>query len=213
VYAAAGKKEKAYLYFEKSKYDGHVEGFNYLAFLLDVGTVEEYVKVSSNIADLYPHDFDILIMAFTMHLYCGKFDEALTYLSKAISMKPEGGTKLMNRSNTSLDSDLVKFKKCTDMSDAKFELVTSSMAKVMRENKAVMSDFSFHCITEETLNAYVIEISNLSLDEISSMNYDLAFALAEHDELLGIDFAAWFKSNSSTDTDVKDVMELKNANS
>lgn len=194
AYAAGGKKEKANLYFEKSlsnDEDG-VSATNYITFISSEGNVEEYLKVSAKLAEIYVSR-GFYGNAFYMHLHCGKFDEAIEYAKKFIKVSPNGEDETMQQHIAYLTRSLKDFKELANISDAKFELIAGSMANVMRKHKATSRQHLFHTVREESVNAYVISIPDMDLAEIAQMNYELAFELAEHDELLGIQVSAWFE--------------------
>lgn len=211
AYAGGGDKDKAILHFDKSLYsdeDG-VSASNYLAFIVNVGDANDYVEVSSKLADMYVSR-ELYGAAFYMHMHCGKIEKAIEYGRKFIKVSPNGEDEVMQRNIAYFTSALPDFKERSSLSDAKFELITSSMASVMRKHKASSDAYRFFNISEESVNAYVISLGNKSIDEIAEMNYELAFELAEHDELLGTNVSAWFeKGPSAGDAAEADVDDLE----
>ncbi|WP_421595698.1 tetratricopeptide repeat protein [Rahnella sp. PD4] len=194
AYAAGGKKEKAILYFERclSNDEDGVSATNYITFIASEGNVEEYLKVSAKLAEMYVSR-ELYGYAYYMHLHCGKLNEAIDYANKFIKVSPNGEDEFMQQQVAYLTRSLKEFKELAHISDAKFELIAGSMANIMRKHNASSVLHLFHTVREESVNAYVITIPDIDLEEIAQMNYELAFELAEHDELLGIQVSAWFE--------------------
>lgn len=194
AYAAGGKKEKAILYFEKSLSDDQdgVSATNFITFVSSEGNVEDYLKVSSKLAEMYVSR-QIYGYAYYMHLHCGKLNQAIDYAKKLIKVSPNGEDETMQQQVAYLESSYKEFKAAANLSDAKFELIAGSMATVMRKHKATSALHFFHTVREESVNAYVITLPEVQLEEVAEMNYELAFELAEHDELLGTHVSAWFE--------------------
>lgn len=204
AHAAGGKKDKAILYFEQALFndtDG-VSATNYITYIAAEGTVEDYLKVSSKLADMYVSR-EMYGAAYYMHLHCGKINEAIEFGKKFIKISPNGEDEVMQQQISYLANSAKEFKDLAKISDAKFEIITSSMAAVMRKHKASSALHMFHTVREESVNAYVITLLNTDLEKIAQMNYELAFELAEHDELLGTHVSAWFEIESYSD-EVKD---------
>lgn len=202
AYAAGGKKEKAVVHFEESLYndDDGVNASNYIIYIGTEGTVEEYLKVSSKLADMYVSR-EMYAFAFYMHLHCGKLEDAWEYAKNYIKVSPNGEDKIMQNQLAYLESNYKKFMEVSKIGKAQFDILATSMAQVMRKHKASSARHHFHNITEESVNAYVITIPNADLDKVSQMNYDLAFELADHDELLGVHVSAWFEVGPSSQMD------------
>ncbi|ENL3822396.1 MULTISPECIES: hypothetical protein [Klebsiella/Raoultella group] len=207
AYAAGGKKEKAILYFDRSlsnDEDG-VSATNYITFIASEGNVEDYLKVSTKLAEMYVSR-ELYGYAYYMHLHCGKFNEAIDYAKKFIKVSPNGEDESMQQQVDYLERSLKDFKELASISDAKFELIAGSMAKVMRKHKATSALHLFHTVREESVNAYVITISEIDLEEIGQMNYELAFEMAEHDELLGMHVSAWFEMELGAEAEEESVL-------
>lgn len=202
AYAAGGKKEKAILYFEQSlstDTDG-VSATNYITYIAAEGSVEEYLKVSSKLADMYVSR-EMYGAAYYMHLHCGKLNEAIEFAKQFIKVSPNGEDEVMQQQISYLENSFKQFKDLAKLSDAKFDLIASSMATVMRKHKASSALHIFHNVQEESVNAYVITLNGTDLEKIGQMNYELAFELAKHDELLGTHVSAWFEGETFADED------------
>lgn len=206
AHAAGGKKDKAILYFEQSLFDDDdgVSATNFVTYIAAEGNVEEYLKFSSKLADMYVSR-EMYGAAYYMHLHCGKLYLAIDYAKKFIKVSPNGEDETMQQQISYLAAGLKEFKESAKISDAKFELIAGSMATVMRKHKASSGLHVFHTVTEESVSAYVITLPEVQLEEVAQMNYELAFELAEHDELLGTHVSAWFEVNSFSDQDNQSV--------
>lgn len=193
-YAAGGKKEKAILHFEESLFndDDGVSATNYITYIAAEGDVDDYLKVSSKLADMYVSR-EMYGYAYYMHIHCGKIREAIEYAKKFIKVSPNGEDETMQQQSAYLESKLRDFKKYSKMSNAQFDLLSGAMAKIMRKHKVSSACYYFHTVREESVNAYVVTLTNVELNQVAQMNFELAFELADHDELLGMHVGAWFE--------------------
>ncbi|QUG75075.1 hypothetical protein GKQ23_08765 [Erwinia sp. E602] len=202
AWAAYGDSDKASPLFERAlcvESEADVVAKNYLIFVSLRGELADAVKLSWRLSQKFISP-EILCRAIYLHLYYGEFAKAFELNRKFLRMVPQAAEQHFSGDLASLESGLARFRSTANMSDAQFTVLVRSVAAIMRKNNAITEHYSFHSLNEEAMNAYVVTVANCNVDRVAAMNLQLALELAEHDELLSLNFSVWFEQGSMLTT-------------
>ncbi|MFD2021165.1 hypothetical protein ACFSKS_04700 [Pseudocitrobacter faecalis] len=85
------------------------------------------------------------------------------------------------------------FKRTSGVTDDQFKDIAVRVIGVAHNHKVKPVSLSFYSVPEEKTSSYVMTVDTLDPDVLSDMNLDIAFSLAENDELIGKNFSVWFE--------------------
>lgn len=204
AYGAAGKKAQAIDCFEASLlFPDEIRANNYLSYLADKGGMEEYKELLFRLARQYEVR-KFIELAHDISLYFGDVSKMNEFSAKYNKLSNEDEVQKMSDHFIDSVELLNLFKNATGLSEEDFYKVGKSAFIVMDRNSYKPSSVSFMIINEEKTNSYIVGVECDNASDIASMNIELAFELAEHEELLDKQFSAWFTKHYSVGENVND---------
>ncbi|AML05812.1 TPA: hypothetical protein JLS89_004780 [Escherichia coli] len=194
VYGAHGQVNEAIGFFERSLQVCHNEvvAKNFLVFLSDYGTLKKSFETSIKLAESFISPF-IYLQAYENSLFMGKMALAEKYFQSYSKLFGDKEPEKMDNHLDEVVSQVESFKQRADLSGLEYELIFNNVANVMDSQKVHLSGMRFYNISEEKVNAIVFMTKSSDAEQIADMNIELAFSMAEHDCLVGKDFAVWFE--------------------
>ncbi|HFQ6845271.1 MAG: hypothetical protein E6Y18_06175 [Serratia marcescens] len=193
TYAAYGEKEKAIPFFEQAISDGVIIApNNYLAYINNVGTFTEVRDLSLRLAQLYVNK-QILHTAYQSCLFSGDIEQATLYAVRYINIAEGKESQEMAKTLAEAKKEVSKFKEIVGLSDDDFKKIAGNAIHVLEHHGAKISGLAYQSIQEEHSSSYVVMVKGNDPEKIAEMNIDLAFALADCEQLTDKRFSAWFR--------------------
>lgn len=197
AHAAYGKKEKAVAFFEEAlKFGVVIAPNNYLAYINDVGSFSEVKALAHRLAETAVNK-QIFHTAFQSSLFSGNLDQATSYAEKYMKIADVKERQEMASSLSDAKKEIQKFKERSGLSDADFQMVADATIRIVDTHGCKISGLSYQSIREESAHSYVVLVKSSDPEKIAEMNIDLAFALADYDQLTDKRFSAWFKGREA----------------
>lgn len=199
AYAAYGEKEKAIPFFEQAIRDGvTIAPNNYLAYINNVGTFSEVRELSLRMAKTYVNP-QIYHTAYQGCLFSGDLEQATIYAKKYINIAE--GKESQKMANTLADAtkEVQKFKEKVGLSDDDFKKIAVTAIQILEHHDEKISGLAYQSIQEERSSSYVVMVRSCDPEKIAEMNIDLAFALADCEQLTDKRFSAWFRGRENED--------------
>lgn len=192
--AAYGRVDDAIEYFELAMLrapDTTVAG-NYLAFVNENRGLFEVADLSARLSEMFVVP-SFYFTAYQSCLFTGQFERACHFAGLYIKVSDSKEAEKMQHTLSSAEHRLSEFKNLAGLSDEQYKLIAATAIHVMEDYGQHVTGLAFHSVKEEGANAYVLVIKCQDPEIIADMNMDLAFALAEHEELYDKSFSAWFQ--------------------
>lgn len=217
AYAAKGDKLQACEFFDEClNYKELLDApNNYLTYLEKNCSVWQVQNVSGKVAEHlltrmknHPkktanfNELRVLEFCFESNLTLGNIPKATIYYlaykhfsENAASAKIDGfkETAVMSQEMQGMLENIELFKSRACLNDEQFSLISLSAVKVIERYNVSITAFLFRFMQEERTNCYILTTNTKDVELLADMNIDLAFELAEHEELSGKHFSAWFK--------------------
>lgn len=199
LYAAYEDKAKAISFFEESlTYGIDIAPNNYIAYLNTHGCFSEVKEVSTRLGRIIP-DKSICYTAFQCSLLSGDREGALFFYSRFNKMVDSDEAKDMANRLAEAEHLMQDFKEKVGLSDREFQLLAETTISVMEDHGKNLDGVGYHTFPEERSYSYILMVNCSNPEKIADMNIDLAFALADKEELTGKLFSAWFKGVTGGD--------------
>lgn len=193
AYAAYGKKDKAIPFFEESLRGGvDVAPDNYLAYLNSYGSFLEVQELSMRWADTLKSK-NYYFTAFQSCLFRGDIDKAGIFVDKYLTLADDEETHKIKRTFEFTKEEVGLFKERSGLSDKEFQIVAETVIFVIVQHNERPAGLAYLGVQEEMSFSYIVILKCEDHDKIAEMNIDLAFALADYDELTDKNFSAWFR--------------------
>ncbi|CVA87215.1 hypothetical protein [Serratia marcescens] len=195
--AAYGQKEKAVAFFEEAlSYRVDIAPDNYLAYINDAGSFSEVKELSHRLAKSVVKK-QIFHSAYQTSIFSGNLEQASFYAKKYINIADVKESQEMASSLSDATKEIQKFKERSGLSDADFQMVADATIRVVETHGCKISGLSYQSIREESAHSYVVLVKSSDPEKVAEMNIDLAFALADYDQLTDKRFSAWFKGQEA----------------
>ncbi|GKJ27968.1 hypothetical protein NUKP24_21040 [Klebsiella variicola] len=203
---AFGRKDEAVAFFEEAvKQDIDIVAQNYVVYLNDYGTHREVLNVVNRFAEKF-RSRTMLGYAWETNLFMGDIDKAMYYAEiYAKSADEEEAEAMRHAAETALEKSNL-FKRNSGLTDSEYSDIAYRVMDVVDSKGMNPIELDFAFIPEENISAYIMTVNTLDSDILSDMNLDIAFSLAENDDLLGKNFSVWFKGALFSE-DIKNVCE------
>ncbi|EKN4195068.1 TPA: hypothetical protein ACV98Q_000733 [Yersinia enterocolitica] len=194
--AAYNRVDDALEYFRMAmqKSPNSVVAGNYLAFVNKSCSLFEVAALSAKFSSSYGF-IDFYFTAYQSNLFIGQFEQASYFAKKFIKVSERKEAERMQHVIASAELRLDEFKKLANLTDAQYKLIAETAVHVMESHNQRVSALSFSTVKEENANAYILLVKCHDPEVISDMNMDLAFSLADHEELYDKNFSAWFQGS------------------
>lgn len=199
VYAAYGIKEKAILFFEEAILSGiEIAPNNYLAYINNVGSYTEVKELAHRLAANHVGT-QIYHTAYQSSLFSGDIEQATVYAKKYIKIADVKESQVMASALADATKETQKFKDKVGLSDDDFQKIAETAIQVLDHHKEKISGLAYQSTHEEPSYSYVVMLKSSDPEKIAEMNIDLAFALADCDQLTDKRFSAWFKGRETSE--------------
>ncbi|AGN84939.1 hypothetical protein [Enterobacter sp. R4-368] len=196
-----GRKDIAIDFFEASlKQNSDIFAQNYVVYLNDYGTFRETRDLVNRLVPQYGSR-TMIGHAWETNLFMGDIDKALYFANKFISIVDESEGEKMSRIAASALKDTTEFKQTVGITDEDYKDLANRVVDVMDAYHVKPRVLEFFSVPEEQTSSYIMFVNSDDIDILSDMNLDIAFSLAENDNLVGKKFSVWFKGNIEEDAD------------
>ncbi|MFN7050144.1 hypothetical protein ACK4QX_20880 [Proteus mirabilis] len=202
AYSLIKDLKKAEYYFELSLQipDAHY-ATNYMAIVNNYGSIIKTKELSERFAEEY-ESISFSTLAFESSLYLSDMERAEYYIQKAIKLSNDEDRMKLKDDFESANLALSRFKEKAGFEKDEAKLLSSIIMNILESNNIRIKGISYiyEQNHEEKLNTYIVTAQCEDPSKIADMNMDLAFKLAEYDELLDKNFSAIIRG-CSTNTD------------
>ena len=190
---AFGRKDTAVAFFEEAlKHNNLIIAQNYVVYLNDYGSFREVEQVVNRLVERY-NSPTMLSHAWEANLFLGRIDKAIYYAERLIGMVDEKEAELVKHLAATALVQSTTFKSATGITDEELQYIANRIVDIMSDNKVSPVAMSFCSIPEERTSSYVMTVNTEDSDVLSDMNLDIAFSLAENENLIGKPFSVWFE--------------------
>ncbi|HCA0685134.1 TPA: hypothetical protein MNM99_003593 [Citrobacter freundii] len=192
---AYGRKDTAVAFFEEAiKQKNVVIAQNFVVYLNDYGTYRE-VHDAANRLVAHFNNPTMLSHAWETNLFMGNVDKALYYAERLIGMMDEKEAEMVKHLAATALAETTLFKRTTGISDIELQDIASRVIDVIDSYKVSPLALAFYSVPEEKTSSYVMTVDTLDPDILSDMNLEIAFSLAENEDLIGKPFSVWFEGS------------------
>ncbi|WP_227720565.1 hypothetical protein [Yersinia proxima] len=193
AYAAYGKKDKAIPFFEEAlKYKVDIAPNNYVAYLNNYGTFSEVKDVATRAARVIA-DKSLCFTAYQSCIFSGDLECAKFFAERYIKITDVNDAEEMRLDFSQVMAQISYFKERVGLSNDDFQSIAETVISVAEEYQKKMLGIDFHTIIEECSYSYVVILKCNEPEILADMNIELAFSLADKDQLTDKRFSAWFK--------------------
>lgn len=194
THAAYGRVDEALEYFASAMQiaPDEIVAKNYLAFVNKNCDLFEVADLSAKLSQSFVVP-NFYFTAYQSSLFTGRFAKARQFAELFIKVSARKEAEKMQHTIASAEYRLAEFKQLANLTDEQCELIAITAVNVMASYNQHVTSLVFNTVKEENANTYVLVIKCQDPEIIANMNMDLAFALAEHEELYDKNFSAWFQ--------------------
>ena len=193
AFAAFGLKDEAVQFFEASLGCGvDTYAMNYAIYLSEVGTHRELRELVNRLITKYGSK-TMLTFGWETNLFTGNIETALHYADRFIAIADEKEAEAMKKDAHGMAIESEKFRTKAGLSVDEYKDITQRMVDVADNYGIRASSISFHFVPEEKTAAYILTLKTDNVDIIADMNIDIAFSLAENENLAGKRFSVWYR--------------------
>lgn len=196
VLAAKGNTKAAEEHFNKflDLYHSAEIGIAFGAYLFRTRKLKQYLTLSLRLVDEFPYNFDVIQKGRSMLYFSGD--------AKGCRVSSESGAKLINKSESAEEFRMVgelwakNIEAAQDASGAtqsELRLLSETVMSVIEVHKSYPVDYQYYPMFNEQSAALVAITDIAEPEKIAEMNFDLAIALSEKDELQASNLTAWFE--------------------
>lgn len=190
---AFGRKDVAVAFFESSL-SQNIDTFaqNYVVYLNDYGTFREKQNLVNRLMAQYGSR-TMIGFAWETNLFMGDIEKAMHFADRFISIVTADEGEHMARIAAMALAETTKFKEAAGISDSDYQDLAVRTLDVLDLHQVQPVALEFFDIPEEQTSSYVMLVNTTDIEKLSDMNLDIAFSLAENENLVGKKFSVWFK--------------------
>ncbi|HCI6075089.1 MAG: hypothetical protein E6235_09240 [Anaerococcus vaginalis] len=193
AYAAFGLKDDAVHFFEASLSWGvDTYAMNYAIYLSEFGTHKELREVVNRLITKYGSK-TMLTFGWETNLFTGNIETALHYADRFIAIADEKDAEAMKNDAHGIAIESEKFRQKAGLTEDEYKDIAQKMIDVADNYGIRASSISFYFVAEEKTAAYILTLKTDDIDVIADMNIDIAFSLAENENLAGKRFSVWYR--------------------
>ncbi|SPX94723.1 Uncharacterised protein [Morganella morganii] len=195
LYGANHEYEKANKYFKEvlENYHHTFLATNYLAYLARSGQNFLHTIESLRLADSYPNERSLQILAIGTAYLMGDEKKLATLIDRATSLSSDELRPEMEGVSMWIDN-IKEFRRTSGLCEEELLALTKIMCDVATKYRQTIVYTRYYADPYGWDSAYVSEVLNDDPDAISDMNIDLAIEIAESGLLDEKKATAWFRS-------------------
>lgn len=202
VYAAAGRKSEAVKFFELSiQSEEFIYHANYLAYLDNNGAFPEWKELAEKFSDKFSTVKSFAKSCVTANIFTLDCDRADYFLDRYVKLHDQGSPKVVDFiSNYHKQKDAInKFLETASFDICAKNALVDSVNHVLTDNNLQIKEMK--CITgtphDKYLNVFNITVNSSDVDLLTDINIEVAYQLAEKDELIGKNFSVWLSGEEA----------------
>lgn len=193
---AYGRRDTAIAFFEEAlQQNSDVIAQNYIVYVNDYGSYKQLSELVNRLVKQYRSP-RMLGFAWETNLFNGDINKALHFAEKFIRSAEEKEAEKMKDVAATALAETTVFKKISGVTDDDFMDIAQRVITTADSHNVNPMTLRFFSIPEENTSSYVMKVNTSNPDILSDMNLDIAFSLAENDNLIGKKFSVWFEGIS-----------------
>ncbi|WP_340617467.1 hypothetical protein [Xenorhabdus entomophaga] len=197
----ANKKDKAVEHFEKVLQIPNIDyaisyAGNYLAYINQRGSFSERKEVAQRLARQYESP-SFCFMAYQSNIFSGDVSGADEFYKKYIKLSQEKESELLSKDFQGAKLKLQEFRDGSGLSEEQVVILANSIIQVIDANDVHVHRIEIisNKVHEERVNIYNMSVLTDDVELLAEMNFQLAYKLAEYDELLDKKFSACIRGH------------------
>ncbi|ELY2685041.1 hypothetical protein ACP26F_14565 [Franconibacter pulveris 1160] len=200
VTAAKGDREAAETQFKKYFSDFHsaVIGIGYAAYLFRIRKLSVYMDLCLRLVSEFPFDAEVIQKCIPMLYLSGN--------AKECKAKAKIGAGQMNNEKLAEEfrmvgekwaANIVAAQDASGASEAELKELSKTVMEILEQYKSYAANFYYYPMASDGTAALVAITDVVDPEKIAEMNFDLAMAIADKDELQESRLTAWFECDKS----------------
>lgn len=164
---------------------------NYAIYLSEFGTHKELREVVNRLITKYGSK-TMLTFGWETNLFTGNIETALHYADRFIAIADEKDAEAMKNDAHGIAIESEKFRQKAGLTEDEYKDIAQKMIDVADNYGIRASSISFILQQKKNCGIYT-DVKTDDIDVIADMNIDIAFSLAENENLAGKRFSVWYR--------------------
>jgi len=196
VLAARGNRDAAESQFKKYFYLYHSAdiGIAYCAYLFRTRKLKSYLQFTLQMIREFPKDLDVIRKGRTMLYFSGKAAECITSSEMGANLINDGreseGFRMVGKSWA---NNIKAAQNASGASECELTVLSETVMEVLEDHQSYAVDFNYYPMLSDNSAALIAITDVADPEKVAEMNFDLAMAISDKDELQQSNLTAWFE--------------------